>query len=326
MIEFWAEAGPCDKSVDRAIEYAEAVHAAGAQALKVQWYNPDTLTTPIASRYDNTSGGAATQHELFANPIYPYERWEPVIERCQALGIRFIPSVFDLEAVQVANKFSLPLLKIASGDLTYHTLIRAAAEQGRQLAISTGAADLTEIAEAVDGLSPNHHILMACHLEYPTPYANANIARTFALQMSFPAFVPGFSDHTPGIDTIPLIVASGCVVIEKHFTLTPNQGYDSDFALDPDQLAAAVQKVQGTVAVMGNSDITPSQGEVAARIGARRSVYAARHIPAGQIITNEDLTVLRPFYGPEPDDLYRYLGRSFETDIPQFGELPNLNT
>jgi len=185
-------------------------------------YNPDTVFTPDAPRYDNTSGPALTQNAAAANPIYPYTLWEPVIDKCRSLGVRFIPSVFDLEAVDVANEYNLPVLKIASGDLTYHELIRYASD-GRQVALSTGAATVEEIEEAVNQLSwaqPNvNHILMACHLEYPTPYHRANIARSYSLQALFPHLVPGFSDHTPGVDTIPLIVASGCQVIEKHVTL-----------------------------------------------------------------------------------------------------------
>lgn len=322
MIELWAEAGPCDNSVEAALQYADAVHAAGAHALKVQWYNADTLVTPTAARYDHTGGPELSQHEMFSRSLYPYSLWDPVIERCAQLNIRFIPSVFDFEAVDYANHHSLPLLKIASGDLTYHALINYASD-GRQLAISTGAATSPEIHAATDHLPPQQ-ILMACHLEYPTPYHRANIARTYALQNEFPHFYPGFSDHTSGVDTIPLIVASGCAVIEKHFTLKPGQGYDSDFALSPDELRIAAQKIQGTLTVMGNSDLEPDTDEGPAREGARRSVYTRRLVPSGESITETDLIVLRPSYGVDPDQLSRYVGRSFDFDIPAFGQLPTL--
>jgi sialic acid synthase SpsE len=325
MIELWAEAGPCDKSIDRALEYADAVHQAGAQALKVQWYNPDKVFAPNAPRYDNTSGDATTQNEAAANPIYPYHLWEPVIDKCRTLGIRFIPSVFDLEAVDVANEFELPVLKIASGDITYHELIREASK-GRQVALSTGASTGEEILAATNQLDHSqpdvNHILMACHLEYPTPYHRANLARSFALQINFPHLVPGFSDHTPGIDTIPLMVATGVQVIEKHFTLAQGLGYDSDFALSPVELRNAVLKIEGTVAVMGDSDITPDEFELPAREGARRSPYLARDIPAGQVLTADDLVILRPDYGISPQEAARYVGRSFEENLLAGGRLP----
>ncbi len=321
MIELWAEAGPCEDSIDTALEYAQTVYDSGASALKVQWYRADTLVTPTASRYDNTSGDASTQWEMFSKSIYPYQRWEPVIEFCRDRNIKFIPSVFDMEAVEVANEYELPILKIASGDLTYHELIQFASD-GRQLALSTGAATLDEIELAYEKMYEGTHILMACHLEYPTPYHRANLARTYSLQYRFPLAVPGFSDHTPGVDTIPLIVATGCQVIEKHVTLEPNRGYDSDFALDPSQLEAAVQKIQGTVGVMGNAEINPDEDELAAREGARRSPYASRDIPAGTQITRSDIDILRPYYGLHPAEAFRLVGRSFESDIPKHGQFP----
>lgn len=321
MIELWAEAGSCDKSVAKALDYAEAVYKAGASALKVQWYTPETVFTPDAPRYDNTSGPASTQWEAGLNPIYPYNLWEPVIDFCRDKDIKFVPSVFDFEAIDVANEFELPILKIASGDLTYHKLIRAASD-GRQVALSTGGATLDEVEAAYNNLSNRTHILMACHLEYPTPYHRANLARSYALQYHFPMAVPGFSDHTPGIDTIPLITATGCQVIEKHFTLEADKGYDSDFALTPELLEEAVQKIQGTLGVMGDADLTPDAEEQAALAGARRSPYARVTIPANTTITSDKLIMLRPSYGPNPQDASKLIGRSFGFDIGPNEPLP----
>lgn len=326
MVEIWAEAGPCDKSIDKALEYARRAAEAGAAALKVQWYNPEKVFAPNASRYDHTSGEAATQNEAAANPIYPYEEWLPVIEACRDLNIKFIPSVFDFEAVDVAHDLGLHWVKIASGDLTYHDMIRYAISAQLQLAVSTGAATYQEIRDMVDSTGlPSYSVLMACHLEYPTPLHRANIARTYTLSEYFPQYVPGFSDHTPGIDSIPLIVATGCQVIEKHFTLAQGQGYDSDFALAPVDLRNAVLKAETTLRMMGNSDLVTSEGEQQARVGARRSPYPNKAIPAGTEIHSEDLTILRPFYGVEPQEWSRYVGRSFEFDIPAFGHLPVLS-
>lgn len=321
MIEFWAEAGPCEKSIDKALEYADAAYNNGATGLKVQWFTPEKIFTPDAPRYDNTGGEARSQWEAGVNSIYPYTRWEPVIEYCKEKDIKFIPSVFDLEAVEVANKYELPILKIASGDLTYHKLLREASD-GRQVALSTGAATLDEVESAYNQLSNRTHILMACHLEYPTPIERANIARTYALQFNFPMAVPGFSDHTPGLDAIPFIVASGCQVIEKHFTLEPNRGYDSDFALTPEQLRDAVIDIQSTLTIMGDANIEPDLWEMAAREGARRSPYAKVDIPAGTSITQDMFAMLRPCYGPGPAEAYRLIGRSFDFDIPAYGQLP----
>jgi sialic acid synthase SpsE len=294
MIELWAEAGPCDNDINKAIEYVHAVSGSGAQALKVQWYRPETLVTVGAERYDSTSGSAKTQRELFANSIYPYQRWKPVIDECRQQGIEFIPSVFDMEAVNVAAELGVKTLKIASGDITYLDLIKAAANKAERIAISTGASTEAEIDAAVEAADSAAVTLMACHLQYPTPLESANVARIYAIGFYWPSCELGFSDHTPGIDTIPLAVAAGTQVIEKHFTLEANQGYDSDFALDPAGLRNAVLETQRTLTLMGDSDLAPTTGEQAGRLGARRSLVLTKSLKAGETPSPPDVAVLRP--------------------------------
>ena len=102
MIEMWAEAGPCDNSVKQALKYVRAISEAGANAIKVQWYNADTLVVSNAARYDKTGGAYQMQYDMFKGAIYPYSRWDPVMDLCKDLNLRFIPSVFDLEAVDYA--------------------------------------------------------------------------------------------------------------------------------------------------------------------------------------------------------------------------------
>lgn len=322
MIEVWAEAGPCDNSVAAALQYVDAVHQAGAAAIKVQWYNADTLVTPDAPRYDNTSGKETTQYAMFKKGIYPYERWESVISRSRDLGIEFIPSVFDHEAIEYAEDAGIKTIKIASGDITYLNLIRHASSFAERIAISTGASTLDEVADALDAVQPGcEAILMACHLEYPTPLTRANIARTYDLQQNFPDCVPGFSDHTPGIASFPLIAATGCQVIEKHFTLEAGKGYDSDFALTPADLRNGVLSLERTLALMGDIALSPTPEEAAGRQGARRSLYTRRAIPAGQTVNADDIAVLRPGGGLHPEDKPLLAGMAPLVDLPKFHQL-----
>ena len=320
MIEFWAEAGPCENSTKKAIKYVRAAKEAGASALKVQWYRPETIASPTALRYDHTSGPGETQRETFANSIYPYERWEPVIEEARLLDLEFIPAVFDLEAVEVAKTYGLKTIKIASGDITYHELIEAAALSQPRLAISTGGSFLPEIKSAVAIAEAAHQVvLLACHLEYPTPLEQANIGRIWALQQEFhwPWVISGFSDHTPGISTIPLAVAAGVSVIEKHFTLEANHGYDSDFALTPNDLRNAILSIQRTVAMMGDASLEPTQGEAAARLGARRSLVLTKSLKAGSALNADDLSALRPHVeeAPTPAERGQVIGRAIKSDM-----------
>lgn len=321
-IEFWAEAGPCDNSVNAALAYVNAAYTAGASALKVQWYNAPKLVVPGVGRYDKTSGSETTQFDMFAQGIYPYSRWDPVIELTRRSNMEFIPSVFDHEAVEYAAHKNITTLKIASGDITYLDLITHASQSCDRIAISTGGSTLDEVADAVEAVDSDCDlILLACHLEYPTPIERANLARTYDLQWAFPDSEAGFSDHTPGIDSIPLIVASGVTIIEKHFTLKKGQGYDSDFALDPVDLRNAILSVERTLTLMGDVSVSPDTDEMAGRTGARRSLYTSRAIPAGHAITPPDIAVLRPGTGLSPRDAQTVTGMAPRSDLPKHHQL-----
>jgi len=321
MIEIWAEGGACDKNIKSALKYVRAVADAGAQALKVQWYQPETHLIPDALRYDQTEGPAKTQWEVIKNPIYPYERWVSVIDLARDQGIEFIPSVFDHESIDFAEQMGIKTIKIASGEITNFELISHAAEVAKRIALSTGGSTLDEVDEALSHIQGPEIVLMACHLEYPTPVERANIARTFDLQYNFPDETPGFSDHTAGILSIPLIVATGCQVIEKHFTLAKGHGYDSDFALDAIDLRNAVISAERTMTLMGDSTVTPDASEMRAREGARRSCYTARAIPTGKPLDPYDIVVLRPGTGLPPSAASTLEGMAPSKDLPKHHQL-----
>jgi N,N'-diacetyllegionaminate synthase len=302
-MRIWAEAGPCEGSVNYGIRAADAVARAGADALKVQWYRPDMLVTRDAARYDRTDhAGKETQWEAFQGALWPYDRWQPVKDRCDQLGIGFIPSVFDGDAVQAALEMGVTTLKIASGDITHGPLIDMAARAGKQVVVSTGASTMAEVRRAYTWASSYgaQVTLLACHLQYPTPHESAHLGRILALQQEFAWAAQkdqvriGYSDHTPGPQITGFLAALGCQVHEKHFSLHPGDGGgDHDFAVGPDGLADMVKMAQAALTLIGNVELEPSSGEQAARIGARRSLYLRRAVTTH--ISPDDLTALRPY-------------------------------
>lgn len=301
-MDFWVEIGVGDGNVDYALTATRIAAQSGASAVKVQWLKPDRIFHPSAERYDNTSGDWETQADGYASHIYPYQKWSPVIEQAQALGIEFIPAVFDPGAAQVAHGMGIRHVKIASGDITNEQLIRKVGSLGfERVTISTGAATRDEVVWAVDTLYEENHFmdltLLACHLQYPTHPSAAHLGRIVALRDMYPTGCRiGYSDHTPGLDTIPVAMALGAQVIEKHFTLHPGEGGgDHDFAISPEELSAGVQMTQYIVEMVGNIELEPTPGEEAALVGARRSLYARRAIAKGSEIEAEDIIVLRPF-------------------------------
>lgn len=324
MLEIWAEAGPCRGSVEYAIRCADAVAEAGADALKVQWYRADTITSPEAVRYDRTGGEAVLQAELFEDAIYPYEGWRPVIERCRQRGIQFIPAVFDFEAVDTAVRLGVEHVKIASGDITNLPLIKRAAGMFPKMTLSTGGATLDEVEAAVrvvlDGNRHQDLTLLACHLEYPTEWTDAHLGRIVALRQGF-AGTPirvGYSNHTPwqwADHSVTVAMLLGAEVLEQHFTLEKGETGDDSFAVDPEDLHDMVRVRGELLGAIGNVELVPSPGEQAAIVGARRSVHAVRDIGKGEAVTDENTALLRPGGGIPPAEWEGLWGQKAIVDI-----------
>lgn len=322
-MEIWAEAGTCEGSLDYALRAATAVAEAGADALKVQWHRPETLATTDAPRYDHTDTRVLTQRELCPTPI-PYAEWGLVVRRCQDLGIAFIPALFDLKAVEFAAKHGLTRVKIASGDITFYQLISAAAtmlhyasRNARELVISTGASSTNEILDALVWARDTGYngliTLLACHLEYPSDIRNANLGRVAALQhlsrtLNMEHVRVGYSDHTPGLHTVGPLTIMGSAVLEKHLTLLgPGNGGDHEFAVFPSDLANMVRQRNSAQHLYGSEELEPSPDEMAARVGARRSLVTTVDIPKGSKLDASMFTILRPGTGIPPVDLPKVL-------------------
>jgi len=331
-MEIWAEAGGCDGEPSYGVAAAEVVARAGAQALKVQWLRPETIFSKDAPRYDNTSGAWTDQAGGYRRVIYPYDRWEPVVAACRANGIDFIPAVFEEDAVTATDRMNITHVKIASGDITNERLIRYAAGAGNidRMTISTGASTMDEVERAVrwaqDEDPKMQFTLLACHLEYPSPVTSANIGRILALKAAWPGATIGYSDHTPGLDTIPLAAVLQAEVLEKHFTLHPGVGGgDHDFAVDPEQLGDMVRMAQYVYAMVGDVEMQPTPGESAARTGARRSLYARSDIEKGERLTDDLVIPLRPYVSGAVDaaewskavEYKEHKGQRAMVDIPE---------
>lgn len=330
-MEIWAEAGRCEGDQNYALQAAQAVADAGADALKVQWHHPDRIFSPNIPRYDKTDSRPITMNELDAARL-EYDDWRPVVDLCNTLGIQFIPSIFDPEAVPYLEKYALSHAKIASGDITNRWLIQDVADALRfhqpwqpMLCISTGASTTEEIQRAIGWVADTQFRgtlqLLACHLAYPTTDSDTNLSRMVALATLSTELAMsrntgrigrievGYSDHTASIETASLLTAMGAAVLEKHFTLWgKGHGSDHEFGVTPDSLFNLVQARDRAQVFMGDPTLLPTDAELAARRGARRSLAAARDIPKGTRLTADMFIMLRPATGIPPYDLDRVIG------------------
>lgn len=289
---------------DEAIRYAEALK--GIAAVKWQMYRPESLVTRDAPTYGHHSlAEPITQWDAFKGAPR-YTEWEPVVEACRSLGVEWFASVFDHDAIDWCEAHDATRYKIASADITYDLLLKHVGETKKPVILSTGASTLDEVARAMEWIGHDDITLMACTLQYPAPYLEANLWRMDALRDRFGGEV-GYSDHTREVGTVVHAWVWGADLVEKHVTLTPKAGGDHNFAVTPDELAQAMRWWATNKQFKRDSrcygvpgEFGPTRGERKARQSARRGIYLARNVAEGEHIGLEDLAFLRPCVGREP--------------------------
>lgn len=316
-----AEAGVNhSNSVSRAITLAECASAAGAWAIKFQLYTADTLSVPRSPKYWTDTSATRTQYEAFRlSARLDYPAYRAVAEACRDLKLIFFATPFDLNALHALEAMSAPLFKIASGDLTHEPLIRAVAETGKPVLLSTGAATVDEIERAIEwsGLGPDKLVLLVCTLAYPTADEDGNFARIESFRTRFAPYLVGVSDHTLGSAGGWMTAALGGVCVEKHYTLDTSlrDVPDHRISVDPQGLAQLVAACNRGAILRGSSDIRVRDAEVAARVGARRSIVVERDIPAGTLLSLADIAFKRPGTGLPPSAIGMVVGRRATTSL-----------
>jgi len=307
-----AEAGQCHNgSVGKAILLAWHAKQAGASAIKYQLLKPETIAQPDAGLYWKNTLGETNQRDAFTRAgIIDYPAWGEVADACHEYGIEFLATPFDLEAVDKLESIGVRRYKIASGDITYRQLIERVADTGKGIILSTGASMVEEIWRAVGWCGDTEDVtLLACSLSYPCTARDANVSRINRLVYEFGSEV-GYSDHTSLPETGLAAAALGSVLNEVHFTLNNAAPDVPDHAMacDPDRLAAYVDASQLGEKLRGEGSLWPMDAELAARVGARRSVCARVDVGPGHVWGVDDFVFLRPGDGVPPFEVDQLVG------------------
>ncbi|MFI5494493.1 pseudaminic acid synthase [Actinoplanes sp. NPDC051859] len=308
-------------SLDRALALVDAAADAGAHAIKIQTYTADTMTVDVRQpRFRISEGhelwGDEYLYDLYLRAHTPWDWHEAIFDRARARGLTPFSSPFDRTAVELLEKLGAPMYKIASSEITDLPLIRLCAGTGKPLIISTGMADVAEIAAAVDaarGAGCTDLVVLSCTASYPTPPEHTNLRRIPVLAETFGVPV-GLSDHTLGIGVPVAAVAFGACLIEKHVTLDRTDGgVDSAFSLEPFELAELVVETERAWAALGTATIGATEVE---REGLRfrRSLYVVADVRAGDRLTEHNVRSIRPAGGLAPDTIGTVLGRTFQRD------------
>jgi len=320
-----AEAGVNHEgSLDTAFEMVDAAAEAGADAIKFQSYKAETLASRNSPAYwDRTEEPAGSQFELFKkHDSFGDAEYCSLAERCRKKGIVFMSTAFDSHFVDVLDDL-VPVHKVASADITNIPLLRQIAAKGKPILLSTGASFLSEIDVALRNLhrAGNDQVaLLHCVLEYPCQPEHSCLETMGILARAYPDRTIGWSDHVkPQFDCLSLIAAwlKGGDILEKHYTLDKTlPGNDHYHAMDPDDIRAFRQRQEYVAALIGDSiekDVMPF--ETKARECARRSLFAARNIKSGTVLTPEMVIPKRPGSGISPLHYDRIIGSRIHFEV-----------
>lgn len=319
-----AEAGSNhDQKLEQAKKLIDVAASAGVDAIKFQIFQADTIVakTSLKAEYMERVSEKESTYDIFKRIELPRKWLAELAEYTSKRDLTFLCSAFDEEGVDLLDTIGVPAFKIASGDITNLPLIKYTAAKGKPMIISTGASTMGEIEEAVSAIKAtgNESItLLHCVSNYPTAIEDANLKCITTMKQALKLPI-GYSDHTLGIFAPLAAVALGAVVIEKHFTLSKKlSGPDHFYALEPQELKAMVENIRTVEKLMGSPTKQPAKSELESRTLARRSVFAARNISAGESITKEMLAVLRPAIGLQPKFIDAVIGKRAKKDIKQY--------
>jgi sialic acid synthase SpsE len=319
-----AEAGVNHEgSMELAKRLIDEAAEGGADAIKFQTYKAETIASKDSPYYwDITKEPTRSQFELFKKyDKFWKSEYEELARHCETAGIEFMSTPFDVESANFLNEL-MPVFKISSSDLTNIPFIEHQCRFGKPIILSTGAAYKWEVMQAVETIAKygNTLCLMHCVLNYPTLDENANLGMIRDMIRLFPDVIPGYSDHTLPKDMHTLEVATllGAAVLEKHFTHDKTlPGNDHYHAMDHRDLRHFRDRMERTFGLLGTFEMTALESEAPARANARRSLVAARAIPAGKTIEMADLTWKRPASGISPRDIQQVIGRQAARDIAE---------
>ena len=304
-----------------AVETIFALNEAGANAVKIQTYTPDTITIDSYNEYFQIKQGTLwdgrTLYKLYEEAYTPWD-WQPKLkEVADKLGLIFFSSAFDRTAVDFLEKMDVPAHKVASFEITDIPLIEYMASRKKPVIISTGIATFSDIEEAVAACkrAGNEQIaLLKCTSAYPAPFEEINLKSIPHLSSNLKTVV-GISDHTLGISVPVAATALGAKIIEKHFILDRNYASpDSAFSLEPEEFKAMVKAVRETETALGEASYELTSKTKKSREFCR-SLFAVRNIEQGEVVTEDNVKSIRPGFGLHPRHLRDILGKRARQDI-----------
>lgn len=316
-------------SLDIAKRLVDEAADAGVDIVKFQTFKAEKLVSKSAKQaeYQQRNMGKTddSQYSMLKKLELSPLQHEELIDYCREKGIRFFSTAFDMDSIEYLHSLNLGLWKIPSGEITNYPYLRKIAQYGEPVILSTGMCELSDIEAAIQvllsyGLQKKQITVLHCNTEYPTPMRDVNLKAMLEIERKFGVAV-GYSDHTEGIEVPIAAVALGATVIEKHFTLDKNMnGPDHKASLEPQDLRAMVKAIRNIEQALGSGHKVISASERKNIEVARKSIVAACPIRKGDLLTDENLTVMRPGNGISPmrweEVVGTYATRNYQEEEP----------
>jgi len=310
------------QNLNIAKESIKAIEKTGANAVKVQTYRPESMTLDsdleiYQTRKDSLWAGRKLI-DVYREGALPYE-WHAELKKiAEDLGLVFFSTPFDVYDVEFLESLRIPAYKVASMEILDIPLIAHIAKKGKPIILSTGIAEKEDIQLAIDTcLQENNQqiIILKCTSSYPTPYEDAHLKNIVWIFEKYKTWV-GLSDHTQDIIAPIAAITLGAKVIEKHFILDKSlKSLDASFSLDVNQFTNMVDAIRNTEKLLGNHQYQVTDKMKNARISSR-SILVVKNIKKGEILTSDNIKVLRPGYGLHPKYYYKVIGKKAASDLP----------
>ena len=313
---------------DKAVEIIKAAAKAGADAVKIQTYTPDTITLDCDNKNFQIGGNdnpdfweGKTMHQLFQTAYTPWE-WQPRLKKvAEDLGLAFFSMSVDTSGIDFLESIGVDFYKVGSYELTNIPVLKRLGQTGKPVIMSVGYGSVEEIELAVKTLKDNGTkdvALLHCVTAYDklTPENDMHLANILDLRKKFEV-VTGFSENAGGIDGVIMSVLAGASIVEKHVIMDRDEGGpDSDFSITPDELEKMIKEIRRVETAIGKIHYGPvNDKEIYNRDWCRESLYGVEGMKKGERFTEKNVRVIRPGNGMEPKHYEEVLGKAAGQDI-----------
>ena len=316
-----------NSKLSNAIKLIREASKAGANAVKLQTYKPNTITLDSNKKdflinKNSPWSNKKNYWNLYKKGQTPWSWNNVLFKEAKKNNIIIFSSVFDETSVDHLEKLNCPAYKIASPEINHIPLIKKVAKTGKPIILSTGLSNLNDIRLAVNTIRKmknNKIIILKCTTSYPAPLEELNLKTMEDIKKKFKTII-GFSDHSLGNTSSLAAVALGAKLIEKHFNILKNNSIASFFSSDVKEFSKLVLDIRNVEKALGKVNYEVTKNSKKHKVGMR-SIYVSKNIKKGEVISKENIKIVRPNYGLQPKFYFKVLGKKSKKKLKAWNKI-----